>query len=258
MIQMDEQFLQTPNLPSASVSCVILSGCKPAVVQALRQRGIRTITLRPLAIVKGAEASHADMGFCDIGQGSLFAAAQMDKETLRQLEEEGASLTLTAAPVTAQFPWLNICILGSRVICHPPAVDPALLSLLQRSGYEIIPTRQRYARCSTAIVSHHAVITADPSIASACRTHQIDTLQIRPGGIELDGYEYGFIGGCCGLLSPEELAFSGDLSLHPDGSLIRSFLSGHGVRPICLTEEPLYDVGGILPIKLVKSSSNNQ
>ena len=74
-------------------------------------------------------------------------------------------------------------------------------------------------------------------------------LLIRPGHIALPGYDTGFIGGCCGKLAPDELAFAGALSSRPDGERMREFLHSRCVAPVELREGPLVDVGGILPLR---------
>ena len=83
----------------------------------------------------------------------------------------------------------------------------------------------------------------------ALRTKGFAVLLIRPGHIALSGYDTGFIGGCCGKLAPDKLAFAGTLSSHPDGERMREFLHSRGVAPVELREGPLVDVGGILPLR---------
>ncbi len=241
---MSEQFLEKPNLPAGPVSCVIVSAVKSAVIEALHRMGIRTISPQRLPYIQGAEAWHADMGVCDRGGGKLLVASQMDEATVKLLRSEGTAVTFTQHPVTAEAPLLNVCYLGNRLLCHPGTTAPELLT-----HEHIIPTRQRYAGCCTAVVSENAVITSDPSISRNCTKAGIDVLTIRPGHIRLDGYAYGFIGGCCGLLSPNLLAFSGNLACHPDNEAIQAFTNLHNVDIISLSQEPLYDIGAIIPLR---------
>ena len=77
-------------------------------------------------------------------------------------------------------------------------------------------------------------------------------LLIRPGWIKLPGYNTGFLGGSCGKLSPDKLAFTGQLSSHPDGKAIRAFLEQRGVAAVELSHGPLVDTGGILPLKEIR------
>ena len=86
-------------------------------------------------------------------------------------------------------------------------------------------------------------------IYKICVANQIDVLKISVGDILLDGYAYGFIGGCCGLVSKDTLAFSGNVGLHRDFENMRDFTRNHHVELYSLTNEKLYDIGGILPIK---------
>ncbi len=73
-------------------------------------------------------------------------------------------------------------------------------------------------------------------------------LRIRPGDIRLPGYSYGFIGGCCGKLAPDMMAFTGKLDKHRDGTRIKAFLGDRGVRTLELLEGELLDVGGLIAL----------
>ena len=73
-------------------------------------------------------------------------------------------------------------------------------------------------------------------------------LLIEAGSIQLPGYDTGFIGGCCGKLSPDKMAFTGSLKNHPSGTRIQIFLREHGVTPLELCQGPLIDVGVIIPL----------
>ncbi|MCD8117342.1 MAG: hypothetical protein LUE21_09570 [Oscillospiraceae bacterium] len=72
----------------------------------------------------------------------------------------------------------------------------------------------------------------------------MDVLEITPGYIELSGYQYGFIGGASFRLDAHTIAFTGTLDRHPDKMRILSFLAKHSVKPVFLTDRPLFDVGG--------------
>ena len=78
--------------------------------------------------------------------------------------------------------------------------------------------------------------------------YYIDVLKISAGHIMLDGYDYGFIGGCCGKISSGAIAFCGDLKTHPDSDNICGFLGNYGIKAVSLGSGQLYDTGGILPI----------
>ena len=114
--------------------------------------------------------------------------------------------------------------------------------------FPIYATAQGYTRCAAAIVDQNSVITADMGLSMVLKRAGLTVLEIQPGAIRLPGYPYGFIGGCCGLIAPNQLAFTGSLGFHPDSQKIKSFLQERGVQWIELTNEPLLDIGGIIPI----------
>ena len=67
--------------------------------------------------------------------------------------------------------------------------------------------------------------------------------------IQLDGYDYGFIGGCCGFIDKNTLVFSGNVKLHKNYEDIKAFAGNYKVDVVSLSNEMLYDIGGILPVK---------
>ena len=106
----------------------------------------------------------------------------------------------------------------------------------------VIHTNQGYTKCSVAVVSENAVITADKSIGSACRSFGIDVLTVCEGHVSLPPYDYGFIGGASGI-KDDNVYFCGSLDRHPDGERIKEFSEKHGKAAISLSDGGLQDVG---------------
>lgn len=246
---MPERFLKNANIPEHPVCCVIVSPLKPEIIGELKKLGIRACCCPELKNVAGTERLHADMCLYHMGENELFCSGDVIGECETFFSGEGLLLHKTLQPVTAQKPGLNVCALGNRIIYDPKCIDESLFGQLLTRGFFMIPTKQRYTRCSMAVVSENAVMTSDPGLYTLCRNNHIDVLRIRPGGIELEGYEYGFIGGCCSLLAPDILAFSGSVEKHPDFPDIRSFCRCHKVFPVSLSDNNLYDIGGIIQLK---------
>ena len=74
-------------------------------------------------------------------------------------------------------------------------------------------------------------------------------LVIEKGDIKLEGMEYGFIGGTCGLIGPRLLAFCGNIEKHRDYKQIKAFAKRHNTDLISLCSGKLIDIGSIIPIK---------
>lgn len=224
-----ERWIKNANLPQNKVSEVIISDYKPIFKEVLEGMGINVTVPKVIEEIKGAEKYHADMSVLHIGEDKFFYADSLNEK------------------VTAQKPLLNICLFGNNVICNTKTAYKPALELLRDKN--IIHTNQRYAKCSCAVIGENALITSDSGIYKICFENKIDVLQISSGHILLDGYEYGFIGGCCGFISKNTLAFTGDVKLHRDFENMRDFARNYGVELYSLTNEKLYDIGGIIPVK---------
>ena len=114
----------------------------------------------------------------------------------------------------------------------------------EENCYNILNTRQGYSRCCACPVGENALISADRSILSAARSSGIDTLEISVGGVALREFDYGFIGGACGVLD-DRIYFAGDIMSHPDGERIVTFCRKRGIEVVSLSDEGLTDVGSI-------------
>ena len=144
----------------------------------------------------------------------------------------------------------NALLLEDKLLANLGSVDTLIYSFVETLGLQTSHVNQGYTRCATAVVNDHAIITMDDGIYAAAQFMGLDALHITEHEILLDGYDYGFIGGCCGLVDRNVLAFTGALdSLHSAGS-IRAFLRKHGVEALELTQNRMIDIGGILPLKV--------
>ena len=97
-------------------------------------------------------------------------------------------------------------------------------------------------------VDENSLITDDLSIYNAAIGFGLDALLVRKGCVRLDGFDTGFIGGCCGKLAKDMLAFCGDIANHPDYTKINSFLRERNVYPHSLFGGELIDIGSVIPI----------
>lgn len=222
-------FVENANLPKNEVTEVIMSDYKPIFKDTLERMGIKVTVPQAVEEISGAEKYHADMSVLHMGGERFFYADRLSEK------------------VTAQKPLLNICIFGNNVICNTKTAYKPALELLKDK--KILHANQRYAKCSCAVIGENAVITSDSGIYKICLQNRTDVLQISAGDILFDGYAYGFIGGCCGFISENTLAFSGNVKLHKDFENMRDFARNYHIEFYSLGNEKLYDIGGILPVK---------
>lgn len=242
--------LPTPNLPDTPVCQVLIaSSFLSLLAEPFARFGVQVLPAPITHTLPSAIKDHADMNCRHLGGENLFVFQNaIVPQTLSRI---GMHIVGSAMQAGRQYPSdaaLNVLLL-SRYAFHKSGItDPRLRQMLDALGYTWITVPQGYTACSSAIVDEKSLITADSKIALSAQMVGFDVLQIQPGFISLPGYSYGFLGGACGKIAPNKLAFTGQLNLHPDYHRILSFLSAHHVEPIFLTDHPCFDCGGIIPI----------
>ena len=240
-----------PNLPNKKVSKVYMSAQFPNFCRELNLLGITTVNTSDIAGFLPFEAMHADMQFLPIDEDCAFilsTAADVLPEDIKKLYK---TFTEIPVPDNTGYPnnvLLNIAVINQKAFGLKKAVPQAVLDEMSVRNMEFIDVNQGYAKCSAAVVADNAVITADVSIYNACKSEGIDVLKISAGNIILPKCNYGFIGGCCGKISQDTLAFSGNIKLHPDYRNIKDFCKNYNTDLLSLSNEPIIDIGGIIPI----------
>ncbi len=258
------RFIEKPNLPEGRVR-LVLAGERYLDTLRLDQFGIDAIGLPPVLDLEPPVASHADMQAVHLYKDKILSGmvksckGEMHYMSYRQslyckvkklVDMEPADFH-GATPLVRQYPTCaayNVLLLGKLAVFNPKCIDSVLKSMLFSLQIQPVYVRQGFARCSVCIVNENAVITADTGIANALQERGVAVLRIRPGYIDLPGYDTGFIGGASFKISKNVLAFTGRLDNHPDWNEIRMFIKAHQVDYIFLSERPVFDMGTAIPI----------
>lgn len=243
------EFVKSANLPTKKVSHVIC-GYQKELYAALLEMGIASINPGQADCIENVTKYHSDLLCTHLG--GRYVIVEKANDFLRDgLRDLGFNVVMSREMIGADYPLdcsLNCALIGKYLLCNIKTVDQSLLRYCNNNQYEIVHTEQGYTKCNTCIVNDEAIITSDLSIYTAMKG-KIDILPIELGSIELEGFNYGFIGGATGLIDKNLLAFAGDLALHPCAAKIKTFLMNHNVDAVSLLpNHPLMDVGSILPV----------
>lgn len=244
------QFLKCAGLPRAQVRCVVASAREPKITHALQTRGIEVLHPCACSELLVPEQHHADLLLRHVGGEEIFLAPGQTK-LAHSLRQYGGRPMVIDRPLCAEYPrnvGLNALLCGNVLFARLDSAAPELIEMARHRGWRTHPVRQGYAGCAAALVGESAIMTADRGIAHAAGQEGIDCLLLTPGHIRCDGFDTGLIGGCCGKISPDILAFSGDPGYHPDAQRMKQFCRQYGVEMLALTEGELCDIGGIVPI----------
>ncbi len=217
-------------------------------VEELEKLGFVVVPSLKLSNLYNAIDGHCDIQLFKCGDGLIVAPEAYDyyKNKLADINIiKGSKSLKTEYPHDIAYNSVN---LGNYIICNRLYTAIEILEYGVRYSKKILNVRQGYAKCSVCIVNGNAIITADKSIIKICKENKIDVLEINQGYIELNGVDYGFIGGATGLINKTTLAVNGELKTHPDCNNIISFCKNYNVDVVELKKGNLYDIGSIFTI----------
>ena len=231
--------------------CLVDERISEKCERALLLRGARLIKLPPSEKLPAPMASHPDM-LLFLHKNRIIASAEYCERypyifsDIRAFSDL-AQFTFTADVFGDKYPndaIFNALTVGDRMFLKKDTASKAVISYAETCGLDIINTRQGYPAC-TVLAFGGAAITADVGMARQLTEAGIRVTLIENGDILLPPYGYGFIGGASGVYK-NEVYFLGDVQSHRDATKICDSIRSEGFTPICLSNEPLSDLGRIL------------
>ncbi len=245
---MSERFLINPNLPENKVTTVFANIDDIALKNVFDNLSVKVVNANENLYLDAPVNCHADILANYVGK-STFLADKKQIELCSFIENNGGK-TVIIDNIKSPYPYdclLNFADIGDYIICNKSILPQEMLELLPQK--QIIDVKQGYSKCSVCICKHNTIITDDISIYNAVSQYDnIKSLLVEKGSVNIDKYDYGFIGGCCGLINKDLLLFNGDLSTHTNFDKIKNFLYDNGVNYIDIKDKPLTDIGSIIPI----------
>lgn len=216
---------------------------RPRLEKPLASLGIEAMWMPDNPYIDPRLAGHADLSAIRLGE-TLIATRYITDNPLfvNYLTNRGYELISAEREQGARYPAdvnLCACIAGNQLIHNLRYTDPAILECFEG---KIIHVHQGYARCSCCIVDADALISSDSGIEHIAHKNGIEVLRIDPGGIILDGFDYGFIGGATIALE-DAVLLSGRLEKTRDLRSVESFFRSRGKLPVYLTHDTAFDIG---------------
>lgn len=246
------QFITDANLPQKNIGYVCISEKTPkSILLSLKQMNITPIFVPSAKDISSPVSSHADVILHHLYKNHFVCEPTLYEYFKKVFNRTDIVLNKGGLKVNNTYPSdcaYNAARIKDYLFANIKNTDKTILDFKGNVYTKKININQGYAKCSICIVNENALITSDESIFTAATNNGFDVLKIRCGYIEIEKYDYGFIGGTSGLLSKDILAFCGDLKHHPDADNIRAFLRNFNVYPISLKNGALCDIGSILPI----------
>ncbi len=198
----------------------------PLLIQYLNAQGHTISIIEMSDLTYAPVSSHPDIYMCSMGPGKQVFFGCPEK-------------------IGSKYPGniiYNAACTGRFFIHNLKYTDPELLDA--SDDFEKINVPQGYAKCNTLIVDENSIITSDVGIHNSC-CGKLNTLLIQSGHIDLQNFNYGFIGGTAGRIG-DTIIFNGDITQHPDYKKIAAFIEDRDLKIKYFTEYPLEDIGSII------------
>lgn len=242
------KYIEKPNLPQNPVAAVAISITAGKSIKKLKELNIKSYPINSNDDLPKPVNTHADLQLLHTGNNDIFCQGEHlcigESEQKFNIHKIGAS----AGNKYPHDVRLNCAIIGNKIICNEKTICREVLDFAYINGFTVINVNQGYSKCSICIVDENSIITDDESIFAAAGKFLNDVLYVSKGSIGLKGYNYGFIGGCCGKIDKYKIAFNGEIESHKDCNAIIDFISRYNNECIELCKGPLVDIGGILPL----------
>ncbi|MHB1393816.1 MAG: DUF6873 family GME fold protein [Clostridia bacterium] len=246
-------FLRIPFIPDSDVNLAVVDYRISAEIEAsLTSFGIELIKTVRCPELYEAVDGHPDMQMLHIGGNRIVLAPNVFEGMAPIFKKKGFAVTKGATWLVRNYPGniaYNVLRMGNFAFHNTKYTDAEIVKELELEKVELIHVSQGYTKCSTCIVDARTIITSDLKLSRIVEKYGIESLLIKPGGIELKNLNYGFIGGASGLLSEKHIAFTGSLEVLEDRSKVNGFLNNKGFEVTILCEEKPVDYGSIIPLK---------
>ncbi|MBC5996721.1 hypothetical protein EAI30_06415 [Romboutsia ilealis] len=194
---------------------------------------------------------HPDISVCKLNDNNIVVAPNVYSYYNDILSNYNFNVIKGNSTISNKYPnniQYNVAILGNYAIHNFKYTDNIILEYLDRFNIKKINVKQGYSKCSICIVDENSLITSDEGIHKEVIKYGIDSLLIEKGYIDLFDLDYGFIGGCSGLISKDTLSFFGDIKKHPDYNKILEFVNKKNKKIVSLSNENLLDLGSLIPL----------
>lgn len=259
-----KRILETPLLPQSKATVAVSADAKETIT-ALERIGVEVFRIKPNPKLEAPVASHPDCNILQLDRSTFVCDENTTASLLQYIQKNNIVNNLTigqgkqnneqvkvySEKICSPYPGevaLNVKRLDNCIVCNTKYVCKTIQVYAAANGLNLYHCNQGYVGCSSVLISPNAAMTDDESVYKTFRRIGLDCLMLSKGQIKLSGYSYGFIGGCCGFIDKNLIVFNGKLSTHNDADKIKNFLKKYNVNYIELTDKPLTDIGGIVPI----------
>lgn len=246
------KFIKSSFIPNKKINLALID-CRASedIIKNLNKLNVNLLKTIKCNEAYNAISCHPDICVIKLNYNDILVAPNVYDYYNESLTPLGFNVIKGNSPIGSKYPYnvqYNVVILGDKVIHNFKYTDNTLLDYIEKNNLEKVNVNQGYCKCSICVVDENSIITSDEGIYKEVIKHNIDCLLIEKGHIDLFELNYGFIGGCSGLISEDTLVFFGNIESHPNFKEIETFVSKKNKKILSLSDEKLTDLGSLIPL----------
>ncbi|MDD6187260.1 MAG: hypothetical protein PUB11_04305 [Oscillospiraceae bacterium] len=209
------------------------------VMDKLYEYGFDIIPVIKSDRVSAPISAHADVLYNKVFDNEIMLSA-CQKANLPQIIESGYKCTVydKLLPGYKTECGLNFVINNEVVLKNPKTAAD-----IDAGDKKVITVKQGYTRCSVLEITDNVYITDDEGIYSKLTENLLNCLLVKKGIVQLDGYDYGFIGGATINMKNGKILFCGDIENTEEKYNIEKFLFEYSKEAVFIKGKTLTDIG---------------
>lgn len=244
--------LINPFIPLKDANTIIIAGnADSEIMDNLKRLKVNLIrTIECLEVDKSIRY-HPDIVMHPINHSTLVIAPNVFDYYKEILSNTRLKLIRGERELQAKYPddiAYNVGRIGDIAIHNLEHTDEVLKYYLKKEGIECVNVKQGYSKCSMTLVDDQSIITADKGIYEILVNRGYSALLIKPGYIDLEYQNYGFLGGATGSFSKKVMFLSGNIDKHPDKKEILHFIQNKNIKINFLSKKNIMDLGTIFSL----------
>lgn len=246
------KFIKESFIPKSNLSLALIDKrVSKSIEKSLNNLNIKLIKTTNINELYDAIKYHPDIAVCKLDYNNIVVAPNVYNYYTKELKKYNFSIIKGNSILESKYPkniQYNACIFGNFAVHNFKYTDKNIIDFINKNNITKINVSQGYSKCNICVVDENSIITSDVGIYNEVIKYNIDCLLIDTGHIDLFELDYGFIGGCSGLISNDTIAFLGNIKMHPNYFDIYNFIKSKNKTIIILDNSNLIDLGSIIPL----------
>lgn len=221
------------------------------IVKYLKKKNIEIIKSVKVPELQEPVDGHPDMAIHPITDKIFIVAPNVYDYYNDVLSSKGIKVIKGGKTLCRNYPEdiaYNVARIGRYAVHNLKHTDQTLKYYLEKIGIKFIHVNQGYSKCSIATVSHNKAITSDIAIHEKLESYNIDCMYVNPQIVYLKGYNYGFIGGCMGLISEKNFLSTGKIYDNNILNSLKDFIHSSAYIYEEASDCQIIDLGTLIPV----------